>query len=153
MQILIRANNNLETAISTVEAVTEFTTFDLVLLVPSVQQSAVSFNWISPANTKFAERALQRNAEFDEEDLFAYAGKVFPVMTAGMFGQQTTGVALCSFRIGSVFGPIIKIPVDKSILPEQTELIVTVAESLQQEIDQLRIDVDALLAQIGEPNV
>ena len=141
MQILIRANNNLETAISTVESVTEYTTFDLVLLLPSVQASAVLYSWISPANTRFAERTLQRNADFDEEGLYAYSAKIYPVMTAGLLSQQTSGMALCSFRIASVFSPIIRIPVDKSILPEQTEMPTTIQEELQAQIDALNLGI------------
>ena len=137
MTILIRANNNLQTSVSTVQSVTEYTTFDLVLLLPSVQASAVLYSWISPVNTRFAERAMQRTPAFDEEGLYAYAATIYPVMTAGIPAQQTTGVALVSFRIGAIFSPIVKIPVDKSILPEQTELPLTAVEELQQQIDEL----------------
>jgi len=137
MTILIRANNNLQTDISTVQSVTEYTTFDLVLLLPSVQTSAVLYSWISPVNTRFAERLMERTPSYDETGLFAYAATIYPVMTAGIPAQQTSGVSLLSFRIGGVFSPIVKIPVDKSILPEQTQLPKTLAEELQASIDAL----------------
>jgi hypothetical protein len=139
MTILIRANNNLQTDISTVQSVTEYTTFDLVLLLPSVQTSAVLYSWISPVNTRFAERLMERTPSYDETGLFAYAATIYPVMTAGIPAQQTSGVSLLSFRIGGVFSPIVKIPVDKSILPEQTQLPKTLAEELQESIDALII--------------
>ena len=87
---------------------------------------------------------------------FAYEATIWPVMTAGVNGTQDVGQSMFSFRSGVKFSPIIKIAVDRSIYPEQSDVLPTIAEGLQEQINLLtnklsnfytRAEIDALLGE------
>ena len=115
MAIRIIADATLKTGKNYVGAITEYSTEKLVLRLPTAAAEAVTFTWISPVNTKFAERVMFRDPAEDTDELVAYSGTIYPVMTAGLSGSQNSGISFVSFRVGEVFSPGIKIAVDKSI--------------------------------------
>jgi len=152
MPILIRVNSALRLAQTNIDALVEYSTDTLILLTPELQTEAVQFTWVSPANTRFEERGMYRDSSFDEEGYFAYKATIYPVMTTGLIGQQTTSNAAFSFRIGELFSPFIRIPVHKSLFPEQTELPPTIAADLAAEINinkQDIIDLDVSKADVS----
>ena len=143
MPITIHADGALKTSQNYVGSITEDSTETLILYIPVEPLNGPQFSWISPTGLRFAERQMFRDAAHDITDggtilEYAYTATIYPVMTAGLIANQTSGKSLFSFRLGSMFSPIIKINVDKSIFPEQTELPPTVAEELQTQINLLK---------------
>ena len=144
MAIRIIADATLKTGKNHVGSTTEYSTQKLVLLLPSLSEEAITYTWISPTNTRFIERLMFRDEDEDEEDYVAYSATIFPVMTAGVSATQNSGISFLSFRKGNVFSSMIKIAVEKSVLPEQSILLPTVAETLEIEINNLKARVLAL---------
>ena len=151
MPITIHADGALKTSQNYVGSITEYTTETLILFLPveTLIGSEPGFSWISPTGLRFAERLLFRRPDLDIMDgdtvsEYAYSATIYPVMSAGLTAQQTSGKCLLSFRLGVTFSPIIKINTDKSIYPEQTELPPTIAEELQAQINDLINRVTAL---------
>ena len=127
---------------STITPLAELTTSTLVVLFSEVMNAPV-FNWVSPSNRKYDERGLYREPLLDEEGYFAYKSTIFPVMTVGLGGQQTSFSAV-SFRDGEVVGSFAKIPVHKTIYPEQTEIPPTTVDEINGEINDIKDDVNEL---------
>lgn len=145
MPITIHADGALKTSQNYVGSITEYSTETLVLLLPQkVVGESLTFSWISPSNLRFAERQLFRDSERDTDSEYAYSATIYPVMTAGIQAQQTSGKCIFAFRKGSTFSPIIRVNVDKSIMPEQSEILPTVADELQIQIDALIARIEAL---------
>lgn len=150
MPITIHADMALKTSQNFVGSITEYSTETLVLLLPQeVIGEALTFSWISPTNLRFAERQLFRDSERDIVDgdttsEYAYSATIYPVMTAGIQAQQTSGKSIFAFRKGNVFSPIIRVNVDKSIMPEQSEILPTVTDELQIQINALIARIEAL---------
>lgn len=67
------------------------------------------------------ERGLTRNATYDETGYCAYTATIYPFMTSGVPSNQDFGKALISITIDDVNSPIVKIPVDRTILPSQLD--------------------------------
>ena len=142
MPIKIRVNDSLRLITTKVDPIVEYSTETLVFLIPTLQTEAVQFTWVSPANTRFEERAMYRDSQYDEVGFYAYSATVFPVMTVGLMGQQTTSNATFSFRIAELFSPLIRIAVHKSVFPEQTELPPTQADTMAAQINTFIDDME-----------
>ena len=87
---------------------------------------------------------MYRDSQYDEVGFYAYSATVFPVMTVGLMGQQTTSNATFSFRIGELFSPLVRIAVHKSVFPEQTELPITQVDTMSAKINTFIDDMDEL---------
>ena len=145
MPITIHAYGALKTSQNYVGSITEYSTETLILYIPVLPSlsNPPQFSWISPTGLRFAERQMFREPSLDITDggtvlEYAFTATIYPVMTAGLIASQTSGKSLFSFRLGPVFSPIVKVNVDKSIFPEQTELPPTAAEELQTQINLLK---------------
>ena len=118
---------------------TEYSTGTLVVLLDYLA-SSLYFTWVNPTNRKFEERALYRAAELDETGRYAYKATIFPIMTVGL-GRQDSAFSMVSFREGGKLSPYIKIPVDRSIYPEQTEIPPTAVDDINTEINGINVDI------------
>ena len=114
---------------------TEHSTGTLVVLLDYLV-SSLYFTWVNPTNRKFEERALYRAARLDEPGRYAYKATIFPIMTLGL-ARQDSAFSMVSFREGEKLSPYIKIPVDRSIYPEQTEIPPTAVDDINTEINSI----------------
>lgn len=126
---------------------TEHSTGTLVVLLDYLA-SSLYFTWVNPTNRKFEERALYRAAELDETGRYAYKATIFPIMTVGL-ARQDSAFSMVSFREGEKLSPYIKIPVVRSIYPEQTEIPPTAVDEINTEINNIKQDIHEITA--GQP--
>jgi hypothetical protein len=136
MPIRIQSDANFRADLLSLEGLVEYSTDTLVFLSPSLLDS-LTFSWIGPTNSKFQERLMYRDISRDETGLFAYSATIYPVFTAGVRGD--VGQVIVSFRSGALFSPIIKVPVNKSVIPEQTQMPVS-------QYDEIGVDLLVLHA-------
>jgi hypothetical protein len=93
---------------------------------------------------------LARDTEEDYEGVdFAYSAKLYPAMTLGLAAQQDTGYALFRVRLGNSLSPIIKIPVLKSLAPEQTEMPPTELEEINARLDEIAQELEGDFVKVG----
>ncbi len=123
---------------------TEYSTGALVVLLDYLA-SSLYFTWVNPTNRKFEERALYRAAELDEAGRYAYKATIFPIMTVGL-ARQDSAFSMVSFREGGKLSPYIKIPVVRSIYPEQTEIPPTAVDEINAEINDIKQDIHEITA-------
>lgn len=127
---------------------TEYSTGTLVVLLDYLA-SSLYFTWVNPTNRKFEERALYRAAELDETGRYAYKATLFPIMTVGL-ARQDSAFSMVSFREGGKLSPYIKIPVVRSIYPEQTEIPPTAVDEINTEINDIKQDIHEIKQDIHE---
>ncbi len=153
MPIKIQSDTNLRAQLLTLSGLVEYSTDTLIFLSPTVL-SSLSFSWIGPTNSKFQERVMYRDAELDEGGYYAYKATIYPVFTAGIRGD--VGQAIVSFRSEALFSPIVKVPVNKSLLPEQTELPITQYEEIGTELNTLHekdAEIEATIDDVITPAI
>lgn len=101
-----------------------------------------------PLAGEFVGYVIDRDQTYYETESFpvkfAYSAVIYPVMSAGLIVQQDSGKCLFSFRIDTKFSSIVKVSVNKSIFPEQTQLAPSNIDELQNTINNLEARIYAL---------
>ena len=120
-QIILEFDSNLQREKTTIQTLNQYSTAQLVILLTEVAGTPPTFNWVTPGGVKLSERLLFRDASLDEEGLYAYSATIYPGMTSGVATSVDVGNVRLSIRIGEQTSPYIRVPVNKSILPEQTD--------------------------------
>lgn len=81
------------------------------------------------------------DAENSTETHTAYYGNIYLSMTAGLTSHQETGMARLAFRADELYSPILKINVNKSILPDILDYPPSALEDLTQAFNNLMLGV------------
>jgi len=119
MPITVKLKSDFKLDGSYIISMTEYSQDQLVVKVPNeLLTEEIFFSWISPSNTKFTERVMSYSAELSDETHKAFVGNIYLAMTAGISGQSDTGTAMFSFRSEGFYSPVVRVTVNKSILPD-----------------------------------
>ena len=127
MPIKIQSNAEFRAQLLSLQGLIEYSTDKLVFLSPALLTD-LTFSWISPTNRKFQERLMYRDTDEDQEGFYAYSAIIYPVFTAGVQGD--VGKTIVSFRSGEIFSSIVRMPVNKSLLPEQTTMPISLYDEI-----------------------
>lgn len=130
----------------------QFSNAEIVVHFPTQQVGTVLYAWVTPSNLNIGERQLTRDAAEDVDDyenMFAYKIRVYPGMTLGLAAQQDTGFALLRVRLGNVLSPLIKIPVIKSLAPDDTEMPPTEVEQINDRLDSIEEELAGDFVRVG----
>ena len=106
---------------------------ELVVFLPS-NPGNLTYTWITPGNVKVGERALFRDSARDKDGMYAFSALIYPNMTSGVLGD--IGQAIVIIRTGNLTSGIVRITVEKSIVPETSEMPKTLAQDV---LDRLNI--------------
>ena len=138
-EIKIYLNENLRPISNIVTDIYQYSSVPLYVFIDdSITPAATpTFNWITPGNLQMDERGLTRNATYDETGYCAYTATIYPFMTSGVPSSQDFGKALISIDVDDVMCPIVKIPVDRTILPSQLDLPQSQYEELLDKYNEL----------------
>ena len=120
--IKIVLDTNYKILDSTVQTLAQYSTAELVVLFAAIPATSPTFNWITPSGVKIEQRALFRDGDLDDDGYFAYKATIYPFFTIGISANIDTGYSRVSVYGDSLFSPMLKIPVNKTILPDQLDL-------------------------------
>ena len=152
-QIKLEFDASLGREKSTIQTLNQFSQAIIITLLPHEPEESVFFTWITPGGLKLQERVLWRNSEYDESGLYAYLGNIYPGMTTGIPNSMDAGTARMAVRAGALLSPYVKIPVHKSIIPEQTELQESNVDDIVAQInllDELKLSRSGALPMLGD---
>ena len=124
-RLTLTFDENLRSDRTQIQNIFQYSNTELVVLLSVVPTQSPTFNWITPGGVKLEERGLTRTPTLDNETHFAYKGTIYPGMTEGISTNSDSGIVKMSLLADGVLSPLIRIPVDRTILPIQTELIPT----------------------------
>jgi hypothetical protein len=134
-RLTLTFDTNLRTDKTLIENIFQYSNTELVVLLAELPTVSPTFNWITPSGVKLVERVLFRNAALDTATHYAYDGMIYPGMTEGILTNVDVGTARMSLQADSTLSPFVKIPVDKTIIPIQTQLIPTNYDEIMNEIN------------------
>ena len=122
--IKIYLNENLRPISNIISSIYQYSTLTMLVLIDDsvTVAAAPTFNWATPGNIQLEQRITERDINSDEDGYYAYTATIYPFMTSGVPSNQDFGKAMVSFQIGTTLTPIVKIPVDRTILPNITEM-------------------------------
>lgn len=134
-RLTLTFDENLRTDRTQIQNIFQYSNTELLVLLTAVPSQSPTFNWITPGGVKLDERGLFRKVNLDTETHYAFTGTIYPGMTEGIPFGSDNGTVRMNLRISGVLSPLLKIPVDRAILPLQTELIPTNYNELLDEIN------------------
>lgn len=134
-RLTLTFDENLRTDRTQIQNIFQYSNTELVILLTAIPPQSPTFNWITPGGVQLDERSLFRNEDLDTGTHYAYVGTIYPGMTEGIAFGSDSGTVRMSLHVGGVLSPLVKIPVDRTILPIQTELIPTNYNELLNEIN------------------
>lgn len=135
---------------STIQNIFQWSNTKLVVLFPSEQGlNILRFTWVTPGGVKLEERYMIRDHDEDVPGFEAWSATIYPGMTAGIATSQDVGFAMVSFREDGRVSPLVRVPVDKTIIPDQSVLVPTNADLLNDRITELEEKILIIYNQLG----
>lgn len=135
---------------STIQNIFQWSNTKLVVLFPSESRlNVLRFTWVTPGGVKLEERYMIRDHNEDVPGFEAWSATIYPGMTAGIPTSQDIGFAMISLREDGRVSPLVRVPVDKTIIPDQSVLVPTNADLLNARVAQLEAQIIDIYARLG----